>query len=147
MASFLARIACEHFAFGLLIPVYIVLLTEQLGLSLAQAGLAVSCTAAASFILEMPAGFLADKIKRKYLLLGSSILHLFSFVTLFLADDISLVLVSAILTGAAFALASGTEESYVHDSIKIEDNVSFEKKLSRVSITDETATILGMLSS
>ncbi len=147
MASFLARIACEHFAFGLLIPVYIVLLTEQLGLSLAQAGLAVSCTAAASFILEMPAGVLADKIKRKYLLLASSILHLFSFAALFLAEGISLALMSAILTGAAFALASGTEESYVHDFVKKEDSVSFEKKLSQVSITDEVATILGMLSS
>lgn len=145
MTKFIIRIISEHFAFGLLIPVYIILLTEQLGLTLTQSGLAVSATTAAVFILEIPSGIIADKIDRKYLLLLSSLLHLLSYITLFYAEDISLVLVSAILTGAGFALASGAEESYIHDFNDSNSETSFEKKLSHISISDEVATICGML--
>lgn len=145
MKSFLSRIACEHFAFGLLIPVYIVLLIEQLDLSLLQAGWAVSITAAASFVLEVPAGLLADRIQRKYILLVSSALHLLAYTALFFAESIHLVLIGAVLTGAGFAFASGTEESYLHDYLEKGKIISFEKLLSKVSITDEVATIFGMV--
>lgn len=145
MVSFLIRIILEHFAFGLLIPVYIILLTEQLGLTLVQAGFVVSVTTVAIFVLEIPSGILADKIKRKYLLSISSILHLAAYTTLFFSNDITLISVSALLTGAGFAFASGAEESYVHDFVEKTNDVSFEKQLSRVSITDEVGTITGML--
>ncbi len=146
MMPFLTRIIFEHFAFGLLIPVYIIFLIEQLGLSLTQVGLAVSTATAATFILEVPTGILADRVKRKYLLLASSVLHCAAYTALFFATDIHLVLLGAIFTGAGFAFASGAEESYVHDTFE-NSGVSFEKQLSKVSISDEAATILGMLSS
>lgn len=145
MVSFISRIICEHFAFGLLIPVYIILLTEQIGLSFVQAGIAVSIATAATFVLEVPAGILADKIGRKHLLLTSSLFHLAAYTTLYFSESISLVLVSAVLTGAGFAFASGTEESYVHDLTQYNKTTTFEKLLSRVSISDEGATIVGMI--
>lgn len=145
MRNFIIRIVSEHFAFGLLIPVYIILLTEQLDLTLIQAGFAVSVTTVAVFIFEIPSGIIADKIDRKYLLFFSSSFHLASYITLFFSKDLSLVLISAILTGIGFALASGAEESYVHDVAESTAGSSFEKRFSWVSISDEVATISGML--
>jgi MFS family permease len=142
--KYINKVLIEHFAFGLTIPFSILWMLDR-GLSLAEVGLIHSVIFFSTFLLEIPTGMIADKFGRKTSLLLGTLLHTCGLGILAFSEAFWLFAVSAFLTGAAWALLSGAEETYVHDTIAPQNGLKYKKFFARVTLADEGSTIVGML--
>jgi MFS family permease len=142
--KYLIKVFLEHFAFGLTIPFSIVWMLQQ-GITLPGVGIVQSVIFLSTFLLEVPTGVIADRFGRKKSLILGTLGHTVGIVLFFLSQSFFGFILSAICTGAAWALISGAEETYLYDTISSKTGWSFKKLLARVTISDEVATLLGML--
>jgi MFS family permease len=102
--------------FHLYIHAYALLLIGR-GLSLLQISLLESVVIGTIFLMEVPTGILADRIGRKWSIFFSTFfLMLAEFIFIFARGYGWYVLISMI-TGTAFAFASGAVEAMVYDSL------------------------------
>jgi len=141
---YLVKVFTEHFAFGLTIPFTVVWMLEK-GLTLPEVGVIQAIIFFSTFLLEVPTGVVADKFGRKNSILVGTISHVIALTIFVIAPTFLLFAISAVLTGAAWALISGAEEAYIDDTLVPTQNLSYKQLFSRVIIADESSTILGML--
>lgn len=119
MASFLARIYAFKAAdaFILIYPLYAVMFVDA-GLNAAQIGLALAVWSTTAFLLEVPAGVIADRWPRRWVLAGAQLFRLAGY-GLWLAYPHFWGFVGGfLLWGAKSAFTSGTFEALVYDEMK-----------------------------
>lgn len=141
---YLVKVFTEHFAFGLTIPFTVLWMLEK-GLTLPEVGIIQAIIFFSTFLLEVPTGIVADKFGRKNSILVGTISHVLALTIFVTAPTFLLFTISAIFTGAAWALISGAEEAYIDDTLVPTQKLSYKQLFSRVTIADESSTILGML--
>lgn len=132
-------------------PVFAVIQLDY-GLSMAQFAILNTVWAVSIVLLEVPSGALADRIGRKRMVVGASILmvvemSLIAFVPL---GNNALVfwvwVLNRIVSGAAEASASGADEALAYDSIPPgEQKARWPKVLSRLMRLSSIAFIVAML--
>jgi MFS family permease len=104
-------------SFLLIFPV-IVLLYQSKGISVGDFFLILGLARAASFLFEIPSGYLSDTISRRRVLLAGSIVWFAAIAGLFWAYGFWQIAACEMGLGMANALFSGTQESYAYDLLK-----------------------------
>ncbi len=104
-------------------PVYALLFLDY-GLTLEQFGILNGLWAATIVLLEVPSGALADTLGRRKLLIGAGCIMVLEMIVLLVAPIgggvwlFGLFVVNRVLSGAAEAAASGSDEALAYDSLK-----------------------------
>ena len=137
------KIALQHLAMGIIIPIAIIWKTQN-GLSVSEAVMTEAIVLLTTALIDLPAGFVANAINNKRALLIGGLLHLVGMALLAVGGSLPVFIVAAVITGAAWAFVSGADEAYLHDDY-IERKDTYKKHFSTVTIVDEAFTILGML--
>lgn len=102
----------------------------------------------ASFLLEIPSGYLSDRFSRRHVLILGSIIHVLGFTVIALAYGFWQIVLGEALLGIASALFSGTLEAYTYDLLKRNKTQNhFLKEMGSVSTWGSAAgfiaTIIG----
>ncbi|PJA46959.1 hypothetical protein CO172_03325 [Candidatus Uhrbacteria bacterium CG_4_9_14_3_um_filter_36_7] len=138
------KVGLEHFALGLQLPILVALPLSR-GLTLAQIGTLEAILALVLFCFEVPSGYIADKLGRKYAMAASSIAFAASYGLFAMAQNFSSFITPFIFMGIGFAMLSGTDEAYLFDSLKdINKQKEYKRWYGRLTITDEMVTIIGL---
>jgi len=102
--------------------------------------------ALAALVLEVPTGALADRWSRKKTLLLSSFCIFFEFFLLIFAFNLWGFLASALAAALGGALASGTANALLYDSLlEIDEQGDFERQLGRIGLWESLAGLIGAL--
>ncbi|MFH2062946.1 MAG: MFS transporter [bacterium] len=96
----------------------IVLFYLARGLTMGQVMLLSAIWSMVSVLVEIPSGYLADRIGRCQTLLLGGFLFLLSWVVMFCADSLPEFILMISLSAAAESCMSGTEEALLYDSLK-----------------------------
>lgn len=137
------KVALEHFAFGLVIPISISWKLAN-GLSIAEAAFTEALILLITALFEIPSGVLADKIGNKKTLLIGSLLQLIAMIFMTIGGSLEMFIVSAVFSGIGWACISGADEAYIYDDF-LEDKRRYKRFFANVTIVDEAATVGGML--
>ena len=100
-------------------PVY-VLLFQRNGLSVAEISLLLSIWCIPGFLLDAPSSVLADRRSRRNLLVEGRVLKAGCLVVWALWGSFLGYASGFILWGAGSALASGAEEAWLYDCLKVQ---------------------------
>lgn len=145
MKSYFLKIFCEHFSYGLLIPVSVIWLLSR-DLSLLEVALLQSITSAATFILEIPTGIIADRFGRKTSIVLGLLSHSISLAFTAFAPSFFYFFLGALAGGLGWSLLSGAEEAFVFDTLKEKNQQSRYKKIyGKITMIDEASTMAGLL--
>jgi MFS family permease len=104
-------------------PVYALLFLDY-GLTLEQFGLLNGIWAVTIVLLEVPSGALADTLGRRKLIIGGGVLMVLEMLVLLIVPIggggwlFGLFVVNRVLSGAAEAATSGSDEALAYDSLK-----------------------------
>jgi len=145
MNKYLIKIFLDHLAFGLIVPIAVIWQLSR-GLNLFQIGILLSVNTVIMLITDIPLGIFADKYGRKISLYFGTVLLGFSFIILSQGESFISFLIYAIINAIGWSFISGTEEAYLFEFSE-SNKKSYRNILSNVYITDESATILGLISS
>lgn len=83
-----------------------------------------------SFLLEIPSGYISDKIGHKQTLIISKVCLVFATLAFIFAKSIFLFVVGSILISSANAFASGTNSAFLHNTLI---GLKKEKKFSKIA--------------
>lgn len=114
----------KYYAFHLFLnlqlwfPIWIIYLTEQRGLTLAQVTLIDVPFWLCIILLQIPGAALADRFGRKPVLVGSAMAFSVAIVFFGLASSFWLLLGSYLVWGIGFAMLWGTESAFIFDTLK-----------------------------
>lgn len=81
-------------------------------------------------IMEIPTGYLSDKVKRKKITVFSTLFLLLSMFVLTLSGNIHFIFLAYFLEGIGWSLASGNNESLIMELVDSEE-MKFNKALSK----------------
>jgi len=104
--------------FQLWFPIWIIYLTEERGLTLAQVTLIDIPFWLCIVLLQIPAAAIADRWGRKPTLIAGGMAFAMAVTAFGLATSFWLILLSYFIWGVAFALLNGTESAFLYDSLK-----------------------------
>lgn len=132
-------------------PIFAVIQLDY-GLTMAQFAILNTIWAVSIVVLEVPSGALADRIGRKRMVVGASVLMVFEMAIIAFVPLGNSTLVfwawvlNRILSGAAEASASGADEALAYDSLPKEEQVRrWPRILSRLMRLSSIAFIVAML--
>ncbi len=114
----------KYYAFHLFLnlqlwfPIWIIYLTKERGLTLAQVTLIDIPFWLCIILLQIPGAALADRFGRKPVLVGSATAFSIAIVFFGLASSFWLLLGSYMVWGIGFAMLWGTESAFIFDSLK-----------------------------
>jgi MFS family permease len=111
--------ALKGFGFGLLGAMWVIFLTQQRGLSLAQASLVDVMFFVAAAFGEVPTGIVADKFGRKTSLIAGSALLGVGILGWTFAPTLPLIMLSYFGMGVGFTFLSGAEDALFYESIQL----------------------------
>jgi MFS family permease len=123
------------------------LFMTSIGFTPASVGVMAAVYAVVVPVLEVPSGVLADRWSRRGVLIIASTAAIVSVVIGGSSQNVADYMISAALLGVFFALASGTVESMVYDTVLEEtgDSEAFEKTIGRVRFVESVALVAGAL--
>ena len=101
------------------------LLLLYLGYSLTEIGIFLAVFTATTMVTEIPSGILVDSIGEKTVLLIGYLMRAMGLFFMATAHNFALLLLTAVLTGFAQSLSSGTLESWIVNEIK-ENNEDYD---------------------
>jgi len=110
-------------------PIWIIYLTEERGLTLAQVTLIDIPFWLCIVLLQIPAAAIADRWGRKPTLIAGGMAFAAAVTAFGLATSFWLILLSYFIWGTAFALLNGTESAFIYDSLK---SLGREHEYSRI---------------
>jgi MFS family permease len=133
-------------SFALWVPIEKLFMTE-IGFTPASVGVMAAVYAVVVPFLEVPSGILADRWSRRGVLVLASVAAIVAVVVGGLSQNVTHYMISAGFLGVFFALASGTVESIVYDTVLEEtgDSEAFEKTIGRIRFTESLALVAGAL--
>jgi MFS family permease len=89
-------------------------------LSAAEAILLYVVADMATTLLEVPSGYMSDRLGRRRTLLAAAVTYVLATALLVVSDSFALFALANVLLGAAWAFASGTDTSLLYESLKAE---------------------------
>lgn len=112
------------------------LFMTSIGFDAATIGLMAAIYAIFVPFIEVPSGIWADRWSRRGILIIASVASMLSALVGGFSDSVPMYIVSALILGIFFALASGTFEAVVYDTVVEEtgDSKQFEKSMGRVRL-------------
>jgi MFS family permease len=126
---FLALQAMRWLPNGLLIPVFVLLLTDR-GFTLSQLGVVFAVQGLTVFVLELPTGGLADALGRRPVLMVATALDAAALALLVVADGLILLAVFALMQGVYRALESGPLDAWLVDALqKVDPDADVESAI------------------
>lgn len=105
------------YSFLIILPI-IVLLYQDKGITIGDFFLIQGLAGLASFVLEIPSGYLSDTCSRRKVLILGACVFLFSNVWLYVGYGFWDIAIAEMGFGFSAALFSGTKESYAYDLLK-----------------------------
>lgn len=110
-------------------------------IAIIQASLSISMT-----LFEMPAGYISDIYGKKFTLILSAVFYLLGYSILLWANTLLHFILFEVCIGMAASLESGTDVSFLYDSIKASKKQhSYEEALSHKNIAKHAGFMLGSL--
>ena len=132
-------------AVGITIPI-LTLFFQSRGLSLADVGLVMAAWIGTTTLLEIPLGAVADSYGRRRTYLASLLINILGYVALYFAEDLSFILLAAMVLGAARAVYSGTLDAWFYDNFqRRQGKLSFHSALARVNVMVTMGLAVGAL--
>ena len=104
--------------FQLWLPIWVVYLTDERGLSLWQIGALDAPFWVLLIVLEVPTGAIADRWGRKVSLSYGAFANAIAVIVFGLAGNFGILLISYMVWAAAFTLYSGADSAFVYDSLR-----------------------------
>lgn len=142
---FLVLRAMRWFPTGVVIPVFILLMTSR-GLSLGQIGLVAAAQGLTILLLELPTGGLADALGRRRVLLAATVLEVASTALLAVVTSLSGFVLVALMWGVYRALESGPLDSWYVDSAQaIDPDADIESAIGAAGTVLGVAIAAGSL--
>jgi len=111
--------ALKGFGFGLLGAMWVIFLTQQRGLSLAQASLVDVMFFVAAAFGEVPTGIVADRYGRKTSLIAGSVLLSAGILGWTFVPTFPLIMLSYFAMGVGFTFLSGAEDALFYESVQL----------------------------
>lgn len=143
MSGLLARLYAFKAADALILiyPLYAVMFVDA-GLTPGQIGLALAVWSVTAFVLEIPAGVIADRWSRRWVLAGAQVFRLLGYGLWLVYPHFWGFLGGFLLWGVKSALTSGTFEALVFDALKAEGR---EADYTRVIGRADAMQFIGIL--
>ncbi|WP_062295538.1 MFS transporter [Demequina maris] len=142
---FVALTALRWLPTGFVVPVTVLLLRER-GLDLPTIGLIVAVYSAATLVLELPTGGLADVIGRRPVLATAALVAAVSSLTLAFGRGALVLALGYLLGGIARALDSGPLQAWFVDRThEVDPDASLRTGLSRAGVAESVALAAGAL--
>jgi len=135
--------------FNSLIPAYVIerLFWQERGMSVQMVVYAEIIYALTVTLCEIPSGILADRFGRKRLLIVNAALSAVELLILLFASGFTHFAVAVFLAGIGKALASGSENALLYDSLAYEGRQGdFEKLLGRLTAVDFGGSVIAAVS-
>ncbi len=128
---------------------YIPALTPYLqarGLSLAQINLLQALLIGTGLLLDVPTGVLADRIGRRWSYSAALACQVLGEGTFLLARDYGVFLLAQVVAGAGYALASGSVDALVYESLPAEDrSAAMQRAKGTVGAAVQFASVIAYL--
>ena len=135
MSKLVRRLTAKFYIFSffddfiLIYPLYTVMFADS-GLSPYKITSLLVAWSLTAFLLEVPAGALADKFPRRHVLIVGIVLRAIGYGFWFFQRTYVGFLIGFLLWGVKSALTSGTEEALVYDELNRVDNLSLYAKVT-----------------
>ncbi|MBI4721945.1 MAG: MFS transporter [Candidatus Stahlbacteria bacterium] len=143
---FLAVETSSAFFTSLMAPFWVIYFRSVIGLSFEQISLLIIGNHAASMLLEIPTGAIADLWGRKTSVSISLAIGAFASIGIYFSGHFLLLLVFFILSGIGATFKSGAFEAWLADSLMASDsNVDLTKIWGKLSSFGYLASMLGFL--
>jgi len=95
---------------------------------------------------QVPAGALSDRWGRVWSLRAGAVLYAASMIAFGLADSFAPIMLSWVLWALAFAIVTGADSAFLHDSLKADGRESeFEKMAGRTFAVRSVAVVIATL--
>ena len=119
----------------------------NLGFPNIYTGILQSLLFISTVIFEIPSGFFADKTKKKYSLLFSSLCFILSGILYLSSRSLAALLIIYSLQGLAFAFQSGAQQSILYDKVNESDKYKkgYDYYLSRVTSLSQFSLVTSMI--
>jgi predicted MFS family arabinose efflux permease len=114
------------------------------GLSISDIVLVEIAYAVLAILLEVPSGAISDRWSRKYVLTLNMVFFMGNTLLWVLAQDIRLFLLGSVAASIHMALRSGTDTSFLYDTLKqLDKDQAFEKTLGNAIFWENTMAIVA----
>lgn len=97
---------------------YIVYYFQYIGFNLTKIATLFAIKSVTQIILEIPSGYLADKIGRVKILVLSLIFEIIGLIIILFRTDYNSIIISHVFLGIGFALFSGADSALVYETLK-----------------------------
>lgn len=147
MTSFLAKIYAFKFfdAFILIFPLYAVMFVDA-GLSPVEIGFALTAWSATTFILQIPAGVVADRFPRRAVLAIAQTGRMAGFALWLVWPHFWGFFIGLVLWGCKSAFTSGTFEALLFDELKAQGRqASYVRMIGRAQAVQAVGTLCASL--
>jgi MFS family permease len=136
--------ALKGFGFGLFLPIWVIYLQQQRGLSLSQAALVDVTFFVAAALAELPTGIVADRFGRKTsMTIGASLITA-SLIGWTFAPTLLLTIMAYVAMGVGMTFLSGAEDAFFYETVRASGRGDdYPRLLGRVSATFPGALALG----
>lgn len=123
------------------------LFMSEIGFEAATVGIMAAVYSAATPLIEVPSGILADRWSRRGVLVVASIAAMLSTLIGGLSTNVLTYFISAVVLAVYFATRSGTLEAVVYDTVLEEtgDSERFESHVGRVRVIESAALVTSAL--
>jgi len=140
--------ALKGFGFGLFLPIWVIYLQQQRGLSLSQAALVDVTFFVAAALAELPTGIVADRFGRTTsMTIGSSLITAGLLGWTF-APTLLLTIIAYVAMGVGMTFLSGAEDAFFYETVRASGRGDdYARLLGRVSATFPGALALGSVAS
>lgn len=142
----LLPIAIATIAAGLVfyVPVSALFLTSR-GLSLADIFVLESVLLISILISEVPAGLIADKIDRRWIILSGFVLNAIADLLFAFGNSFSVFAVSFFVSGLGIAMLTGVQDAYIYDALGNDADKSSVGVWGQLSALELTAGVFASI--
>jgi MFS family permease len=117
-------------SFLLWMPIVVIYLQQERGLSLTQVALIGSVSWIATALSEIPTGVVADRFGRKTSIVAGTILEVGAILLYSLAPTFPLLMLANIVWGISISFYSGAHEAFLYDTLVVQQRESAYTKIA-----------------
>jgi MFS family permease len=140
--------ALKGFGFGLFLPIWVIYLQQQRGLSLSQAALVDVTFFVAAALAEIPTGIVADRFGRKTSMTIGSTLMTLGLIGWTFAPTLPLTIIAYVAMGVGMTFLSGAEDAFFYETVRASGRGDdYPRLLGRVSAIFPGALAFGSVAS
>lgn len=134
--------------FGLFLPIWVIYLQQQRGLSLSQAALVDVTFFVAAALAELPTGIVADRFGRTISMTIGASLMAAGLIGWTFAPTLLLTIIAYVAMGVGMTFLSGAEDAFFYETVRASGRGDdYPRLLGRVSATFPGALALGSVAS